>query len=126
MEELKQILLGTVSLSQIVGFGFWMLLAGITHMFYDYSERDVSSKATPEKLSLKFWWLDNWKRVVLNLLVTIIILRFSKQLFGDSMNAFMALIIGFNIEQIIAGLKKKMTSLGTDRAKFMQKKQNEA
>ena len=120
MEELKQILLGQISIAQMVGFCFWIIMGFIIHMFWDFSQRDVKSESTPSDMNLKFWWLDNWKRLVLNLLLTIVIMRFHEQLFGDSMNAFISLIIGVNFDQIVSGLKKKITSLGTDRVKFMQ------
>jgi hypothetical protein len=111
MEELKQLILGNVSIAYYIAAEFFALLALILSLYLHSTKREVLSTSTPIHFSWKFLLWDNTKRIVAGQIFLFLIFRFATEALGKSLNMWMAVGIGFFL------------SFGLDKAiQWMQEK----
>jgi hypothetical protein len=117
---LNPLLFGTMVLFSALGIAISLL--------WDAQGRDQSSVHTPEKFSLKFLLRDNWKTIVVTILVVLLTLRFAPNLFPDQFKGedigqpagvekwlFGSFLIGLVYNQLVQFLKKKISILNVER-----------
>jgi hypothetical protein len=112
MKEFFSLLLGNQTGVYFLALIFFALLGAGISLLLQTTARDVVSPATPKHFSWVFFWIDNWKRIVLSLLLIYVALRFAPDLFGVTINEFWALAIGFANDKIAQALKDKTGFLG--------------
>lgn len=89
-------LLGGYEFLQFLGFLFWALVGAYILMQIHANTRDVKSARTPVQWSWKTFAKDNVRRIFFNLVLIIVVIRFSKETTGRSINDFWALVIGLS------------------------------
>lgn len=67
---------------------------------FDVSRRNVSSERTPEKISVRFWFADNFFRVAANFLFIPIIIRGTYEHIGGGWMFAFACGIGFGVDYL--------------------------
>ncbi len=120
MKELVNILFGGLTLYSFIGYFIWAMIGAFVYSTLEMSERDVKSKKTPEKFSLKFWIMDNWRRWVTTLLFIFILFRFYSELTGQQLVEFTAFLTGFGSDGISGFTKKKLHLIQADRERLIQ------
>lgn len=99
---------------------FFYALAGMSVMLlYTAANRNPGTPTTPYKFNLGFLLLDNWKRIVLNLLLIFITVRFYPDIFGKPITPFLALIAGLAYDKIFQLIKDNTGILQVDRSKLV-------
>jgi hypothetical protein len=78
----------------------WAMVGVIISLLIHATNRDVASTRTPVKFNFLFLLKDNAGRVVLNLLLIIVTLRFCKEITGFDINQFVAFCIGICYDKL--------------------------
>jgi hypothetical protein len=107
MKEFLNIILGELTIPSFLAYGIFIWIGWLLVNYFDVIWRDKSSLRTPEPFDLKFWVLDNYKRVITFIIIIFIVLRFYTEIYGNTLNAFNALLIGTTFEGAIAILRQK-------------------
>lgn len=111
-------------LKDILGTEIWqpfvtqmfMALIGVSISLLLHAQtRDKYSPATPVKFSIGFLIVDNWKRVVLSLLLIYVFIRFFPEIFGINLSLFWCLAIGLSLDKLAQWLKDKISVLQVKR-----------
>jgi len=97
---------------------FFAIVGVVISLLLHSNNRIVSDTSTPYKFSLKFLILDNWKRVMLNMLLIYVFIRFFKELTGIELSLFWCLAIGIGFDKLAEFLKNKIAALQVDRDKI--------
>lgn len=99
METVKtfnQMVLGGYNFGQFLGFTFWALIGAYLLMQFKANKRDVISSRTPVEWSWRFFIFDNLRRITFNLVMILVVIRFSVDITGREINEFWALVIGLS------------------------------
>jgi hypothetical protein len=78
-------------------------------------DRDVKEPSTPNHFSMQFLIRDNWKRLVLNILVIFVSLRFFEDLTGLHISYMLCVAVGFSYDKLIQLIKSKTSFLNVPR-----------
>lgn len=97
----------TLFLFAIIGMAISLLLHG--------ANREPTTSTTPYKFSLSFLFLDNWKRIVLNILVLFAAVRFYPDIFNEPINPFLSFGIGLGFDKVVQMIKDRMGVLQVNR-----------
>lgn len=73
--------------------------------------RDPNSKYSPLKFSWRYLLYDNAKRILLNLLLIMVSLRFMTELTGWELSVWKAFIIGIGYDSLLLIVKQKTSLL---------------
>lgn len=128
MEELKQLILGNVSVWYYLAAEFFALLALVLSLYLHSQKRDPESSATPVKYSWLFLIWDNIKRIVAGQIVLFLLFRFITELLGRELSMWMAVGMGFflsyGVDKAIQFLKDKAGLFTMNREKMIQTMSN--
>jgi len=94
---------------------FFALIGVIISLLMHAVGRDLTSTTTPVKFSFKFLLKDNWKRILLSLLLIVVTIRFLPDLTGLKFNMFYALCIGLAWDKLSEYIKTKSNILDVPR-----------
>jgi len=121
-------LLGFIPLEMFLYMFFFASVGVVLALLADSLKRNKASKNTPEKFSFLFLVKDNWKTIVLTILLILVSLRFAGSLFptqftdadlaspiGKEKWLFGSLIIGFMYNTLLQVLKQKSEILKAKR-----------
>lgn len=97
---------------------FFAIVGVIISLLIHSNKRDVNAPTTPYKFKLTFLLLDNWKRIVLNLLLIYITIRFFKEITGVELSLFFCLLVGIGFDKLAEWIKTKASLLDVDRSKI--------
>jgi hypothetical protein len=117
MKEFASLLLGNVSLPMFFGLFFFAMIGVFINLLIHATTRDQNSPATPVKFSFRFLLWDNWKRIVLSILLIYVSIRFVSMFFAITVDGkneyylFAALLIGFGFDKLGELIKKKSSWL---------------
>lgn len=76
------------------------------------SNRKPDSYTSPRKFSFGYLIRDNWKRVLLDILLVLVTIRFSQEITGLKLSEFTALLIGISFDKIAEWLQNKKILIG--------------
>lgn len=107
MNNLFQHLLGTGDIAKFIACVFFALLGTVISLLVHATNRDKNSTKTPYKFSFVFLIADNWQRILLNLLLILVTIRFCKEVTGIDLNMFVSLCIGISYDKIGEYLRNK-------------------
>jgi hypothetical protein len=96
MQKLMQALLGGQDVWTFLGYVAWALIGAFIMVQIHANSRDPKSQRTPVKFSWAFWLRDNGRRALFSLVLIMVAIRFSPEIFGKEINHFWALIIGLS------------------------------
>jgi hypothetical protein len=117
MEELKEILLGDLTLPRFIGYFILFLIGVAYYSVTEVSNRNVDSANTPKKFSWKFFIKDNWKRYIAVIIVIYATIVFYPNLSdGQQLTPFTAFMLGVSIDVVIGSNKKKISVLRSERS----------
>lgn len=118
MKEFNEAVLGGYNLGHFIGLFFWALIGAYILMQLNANQRNPSSSRTPIAFSWSFWLRDNIGRVVFNLVLILVAIRFSTDLIElinkvgistagvTKINEFWALVIGLSSDLLAQGANK--------------------
>ena len=95
------------TIEQFVVSLVFALIGVIISLLIHASNRDKDSVRTPYKWSWLFLFSDNAKRLLLNLILIIIALRFYPELFGKEITQWSSLLLGVSFDKIAELLRNK-------------------
>ena len=106
-EEFVKNFMGNMTPVMFLVYLTWAYLGMFINLIIELSKRKPLSKASPKKLSGKYYLSDNWKRFLISLfLVPISILVFS-ELFGMNITNERAMLLGLGADTIAEIYKRK-------------------
>ena len=106
-QEILNELLGGIAIIPFVVDVFYDFIGAALNLLMHSNERDVDSSRTPKDYSYLFLLKDNWKRLVVGVILILIVIRFSQEMIGQQLTMYLAFIIGFSVDRL-AGLIKKL------------------
>jgi hypothetical protein len=118
MHEFNQAVLGGYSLGKFAGLFFWALVGAYVLIQIHNNSRNPASSRTPVAFSWSFWFRDNARRVVFNLVLILVAIRFSQDLISllnkagistggaTEINEFWAFVIGLSSDLLAQGANK--------------------
>lgn len=116
MKEFLQLLLGDQAPQTFGVLLFYALFGAALSLLLHTTERDPNSNRTPDKFCWKFFFRDNWKRIVTGIMMIGATLRFTPELFGIEISEFWALVIGLSHDRLAQLIKDKTNLLGQKKA----------
>lgn len=70
-------------------------------MLIDSAKRDYSNPSTPDYFSWKFMLKDNLIRLIRNVLVIFVTIRFSREIIGAEITMYLSFLIGLGLDKVI-------------------------
>jgi hypothetical protein len=110
-----QQILGTDTYQAFVTQYFFAMIGVLISLLLHGANRDVKEPSTPNSFSFLFLLKDNWKRIILNLLIIFVTIRFFKDLTGFELSLFFCLVVGFSYDKLLQLLKDKSSILQVNR-----------
>lgn len=107
MNNLFTHLLGTTDIAKFVACVLFALVGVVISLLVHATNRDKNSMKTPYHFSFTFLIADNWQRILLNLLLILVTIRFCKEITGMELNMFVSLIIGVGFDKLAEFLRNK-------------------
>jgi len=115
METFQSFILGGLPLPMLLAALFFSLLGVTLNLLVDATTRKPETTDTPVRFSLRFLLRDNWKRILLSVLLILVTIRFCQELTGLHLNMFVSLLIGFGFDKLSEFLKGKSDMLKVTR-----------
>lgn len=121
-------ILGYLTTKMFLAMCLFALLGIVISLLIDSLKRNKLSESTPRKFSFLFLLKDNWKGILLTILIVLVSIRFAASLFPgqfigeeaatpDGMEKWLfgSLGIGLGYNQLVQNLKKKTSFLQVKR-----------
>ena len=108
---IKEYLLGGINPALFAACFIAACVGGLITMLAGTKLRDPSSPESPVKFSWSYLWSDNIKRIILNVLLILVSLRFMRELFNMELEMWKSLLVGLGIDGILLIVKQKTTLL---------------
>lgn len=115
METFKSFILGGIPFVMFWAALFFSLIGVVINLLMDATTRKPETVDTPVRFSLWFLLRDNWKRILLSILLIVVTIRFCEELTGVHLNMFVSLLIGFVFDKLSEFLKDKSDVLKVSR-----------
>jgi hypothetical protein len=112
MNEISTALLGPFTFGHFLALLLLALIGAALSLLLQTTNRDVHSERSPVRFSWRFFICDNSRRFATSILLILVALRFTKDLFGFEITEFWALAIGFVNDKVGQYLKDKTNFLG--------------
>ena len=97
-------ILGGLTINYVLAFYFFSIFGMLFTMTLHYRHK---RKKEAKKFNLSYWLIDNWARIVGNLMAVFIVLRFTSELLPDmKLNMWLGLLVGLSIDLIVIGIRK--------------------
>ena len=106
MENLTflQYLLGDLTVNYVLAFYFFSIFGMLFTMTLHYRRK---TKKKEQEFNVSFWLIDNWARIVGNLMAVFIVLRFASELAPNyELNMWLGLLVGLSIDMVVIGIRK--------------------
>lgn len=108
-ELLKEYILGELTLEFVLAFYLFAIIGMLASMLLHYDRRRKKSKKSNifVKFSSAYWVKDNIVRMLTNVIVIFIVIRFYNELpINIDLNMFLGLAVGMSIDLVIIFLRK--------------------
>lgn len=121
MTEFLSLLLGTTSLPMFAALFTFAMVGVLINLLFHATTRDQNSTDTPVQFSLKFLFTDNWKRIVLSVLLILVTIRFMSLFFdievigNNELYLFGSLVVGFIFDKLGEIFKERTSFLKVRR-----------
>ena len=113
MKEFFHLFIGNIGGTMFSALFVFAMIGVAINLLLHANTRDQNSPNTPVKFSFKFLLADNWKRILLALLLIYVSIRFTSLIFAidvtgnNELYLFSAVIIGFAYDKLGEILKEK-------------------
>ena len=116
MNEFISLLIGNISGPMFAALFLFSMIGVAINLLLHATTRDPSSPNTPVGFSIQFLLWDNWKRILLSVLLILVTIRFMAIFFEIDISnreyyLFAALIVGFIFDKLGEIFKQKTTFL---------------
>ncbi len=109
MQEYTNYILGTLTIAYILAFYTFAIIGLLFTLTVDYTQKKVRHKKRL-RFKLIYWIRDNYKRIVANIIVVFVVLRFYEQIKpGSELNMWVGFITGATIDSVIIIIRKFTT-----------------
>ena len=109
MQEYFKYITGTLTPAYILAFYTFALMGMIFTLTVDYAQKKARHKKKL-KFKIAFWLLDNGKRIIANIIVVFVVLRFYEQIKpGKELSMWIGFITGATIDSVIIIIRKYTT-----------------
>lgn len=108
----------------IVGIVFAILGATLS-LLLDSNTRNVDSKRTPRNFNYFFLLKDNYKRIVITIILICVFMRFTKELLGINPSVYWSFFIGFSSDKLSEYLKNIKKKFFEDNKDYQVPKDND-
>lgn len=116
--SIKAYIFGNMDFNMFVASLLFALVGVLISLLLHATTRDQNSESTPVKFSFLFMLKDNWKRILLSIILVIVTIRFLKELTGLELNMFFSLCIGLVYDKLAEYLKSKSDILKVNRTEM--------
>lgn len=106
-QSISDIILGGITPQYFAAMLLFAIMGVAVNIISDVSRRDKPSEHSPQEFSLKYWWGDNWRRVVATVILLPVALLTSAEMIGLELTKFNAFVIGFGADHLIEIAKRK-------------------
>lgn len=117
---IKEYIFGTMTFEFVVSFYLYAVLGMSLTLLLHLGSAMTKSSRKKEKFifKIKYWFRDNWVRVLTNLIVIFIIIRFYDSLnLQYQLDMFLGFVVGLSIDTIIIFIREK-TKFNLFQSKF--------
>jgi len=117
MKEFFNLFIGNIGGTMFSALFVFAMIGVAINLLMHANSRDQNSPDTPVKFSFKFLLQDNWKRILLGILLIYVSIRFISILFvidvsgNNELYLFAAVIIGFIYDKLGEIIKEKSNFL---------------
>ena len=115
---MKHYLLGNMPVAAFLAAFFFALIGVTISLLLQANKRDPGASSTPYHFSYRFLLQDNWKRIVLSLLLIFVTIRFYSELTGKELSMYFALGIGLGLDKLAQVVKNASAVLQVNRKKL--------
>jgi hypothetical protein len=105
MENFLEILLGDMKGPVFAGYMVIALFSALLMLGIRADRKRKETNDTPEKFDLKFFFQDNLLKIVINIGVIALAIRFSNEVVGQEITGWVSALIGISVNFIIVKLQ---------------------
>ena len=105
--EFTEIMLGGLTWKLFFVYWGYALMGFGINLIVDVLHRKPDSPNSPKKFDWAYWWVDNWRRLLIVFIILPFAVIFGKYLTGMTMSIYVAFMIGWGADTIADTLKKK-------------------
>lgn len=105
-------MLGTNDVPFLAAVLAFALIGVVISLLIHASNRRPESYTSPRRFSFLYLIQDNWKRILLDVLLVLVTVRFSQEVIGLKLTEFTALMIGESFDKIAEWLQNKNILIG--------------
>jgi len=105
-ETILEIIIGTLTVREFFAYsimGYIGLILSLTQSYFVRSNDGTK----PAKFSLRYWWDDNYQRIIPGIFIVPLSIIFMEDWLDQSLSTMTSLIAGFSTDSIIEILKKR-------------------
>lgn len=117
-------LLGTTDTGAFMTLFLFAIIGMVISILLHGANREPTTPTTPYKFSVSFLFLDNWKRILLNILVLFAAVRFYPDIFNEPINPFLSFGIGLGFDKVVQMIKDRMGVLQVNRPAITTPEEN--
>lgn len=110
-ESLTDILLGGMSVNYFIAMVLYALVGAIVNKAADVTKRNVPSDRSPKKFSFSYWWKDNKRKAIADILLVPVAIVCCNEFFNMEITTGSAFAIGFGSDYLLAIAKKRKMKL---------------
>ena len=97
---MKDILLGNLPIQNFLAMLFFAAVGALISILVHSTNRDPGASRSPISFDIGFMLRDNGQRIMLNVLLIGVVIRFSQELLGFEIKPFIALLIGVSFDKL--------------------------
>lgn len=112
MKEFISLLFNGLSMIQLIVFMIYGFGGLLLNVIFDICKRDPMSPNSPIKMNIRYWWKDNWRRLIVSIVLLPLAIILFNQIMGSEINQMNAFFAGFSADAI-AEIIKRRSFIGT-------------
>jgi len=113
-KEFWNYIFGTGPTEFLIAALVWAYVGAFVMMLINTTKRDPASPTSPFCFKWSYFFSDNSKRILANVILIFIAVRFSSEFLGAKLTMYVALIIGLGFDRLVQ-LAKDKGLLGPDK-----------
>ena len=105
--EFTEIMLGGLTWKLFFVYWGYALMGFGINLIVDVLHRKPESPNSFYKFDLAYWWVDNWRRLIISFILLPFAVVFGECITGSIMNVYIAFMLGYGSDTLLVILKKK-------------------
>lgn len=97
---MTNLLLGDLQPQNFFAMLFFAFVGAIISILVHSTNRDPGATRSPFSYNFNFLLKDNGQRILLNVLLIVVVIRFSQELLGFEIKPFVALLVGISFDKL--------------------------